>query len=176
MFNILNLLAMTAMEFNTQLVLLEDNLTRYAVHLTRDYDRAQDLLQDTYLKALTYSSQFGDSTNLKAWTYTIMKNTFINYYRKSMRENTTFDNSKDLFLLSQNKHTAHVSPEVSLSEGEIRMAIDSLSDEFRVPFSMFLEGFKYQEIADALGLKIGTVKSRIFFTRKKLMSSLEGYS
>ncbi len=167
---------MTTSEFSNQLIDLEEKLNRFALRLTSDRDDAKDLLQDTFLKALAYQEQFEDSTNLKAWTYTIMKNTFINNYRKSSRQNTTFDNTKDLFFLSQNKDTFNVEPDSVFREKEISRAIEGLEDEFKVPFKMHTQGYKYKEIADILGLKIGTVKSRIFFTRKKLSDALKDYN
>ncbi len=167
---------MTAMEFNNELINMEDSLERFALSLTSDRDEAKDLLQETYLKALTYRDKFQEFTNLKAWAYTIMKNTFINNYRKAVRENTTVDNTKDLYYLNNSKESHLIKPDSEYSYKEISKAIEALDDEFKVPFKMHTEGFKYKEIADKLDLKIGTVKSRIFFTRKKLMESLKDYS
>ncbi len=167
---------MTDSEFSDQLLLLEEKLNRFALRLTANKDDAKDLLQDTFLKALAYRNQFEESTNLKAWAYTIMKNTFINNYRKTTRQNTTFDNTKDLFFLSTNKDTFNSEPDSTYQEKEINRAIDQLSNEFKVPFRMHTDGYKYKEIADMLGLKIGTVKSRIFFTRKKLIETLREYN
>lgn len=167
---------MTAMEFNNELINMEDSLERFALSLTSDRDEAKDLLQETYLKALTYRDKFQEFTNLKAWAYTIMKNTFINNYRKAVRENTTVDNTKDLYYLNNSKESQLIKPDSEYSYKEISKAIEALDDEFKVPFKMHTEGFKYKEIADELDLKIGTVKSRIFFTRKKLMESLKDYS
>jgi len=150
-------------------------LANYALKLTANKNDAEDLLQDTFLKALTYRKQFEASSNLKAWTYTIMKHTFINNYRKNVRHSTTFYTSKDLFFLSQNKDVFHVEPDSAVCEKEIHKAIDSLDSELKEPFRMHTQGYKYKEISDVLGLKIGTVKSRIFFTRKKLAECLEGY-
>lgn len=167
---------MTAMEFNNELINMEDSLERFALSLTSDRDEAKDLLQETYLKALTYRDKFQEFTNLKAWAYTIMKNTFINNYRKAVRENTTVDNTKDLYYLNNSKESQLIKPDSEFSYKEISKAIEALDDEFKIPFKMHTEGFKYKEIADKLDLKIGTVKSRIFFTRKKLMESLKDYS
>jgi RNA polymerase sigma-70 factor (ECF subfamily) len=167
---------MTAIEFSNQLIRLEGQLASYALKLTANKNDAKDLLQDTFLRALTYRKQFVASSNLKAWTYTIMKHTFINNYRKSVRQSTTFDTTKDLFFLSQNKDVFHVEPHSAVCEKEINKAIDNLDGEFKIPFSMHTQGYKYKEISDILGLKIGTVKSRIFFTRKKLAEDLQGYS
>lgn len=166
---------MTAIEFNHQLISLEDKLARFAMTLTANREDAKDLLQETMLKALAYREQFVQYTNLKAWTYTIMKNTFINNYRRNIRQNTTFDNTKDLYFLNQNRDTVNASPDGSYAEKEIKKVIESLEDEFKIPFKMHTEGYKYKEIAKKLNLKIGTVKSRIFFTRKKLMSILSDY-
>ncbi len=166
---------MTAIEFNYQLTSLWDNLERFAIRLTSNRDDAKDLLQDTFLKAISYRDKFSDNTNLKAWTYTIMKNTFINNYRRLSKVNTTFDNSKDLFYLNLKNSSGLGMPESSYSEMEIEKKIELLDDEFKIPFIMHVNGFKYKEIADELNLKIGTVKSRIFFARKKLMESLPDY-
>ena len=167
---------MLTTEFSNELVNLEAPLTRFALKLTANKDDANDLVQDTFLRALMYRKQFEDSTNLKAWTCTIMKNTFINNYRKNVRHNTTFDSTKDLFYLGQNKDMVNIDPESAFCEKEIHAAIDSLDNEYKIPFKMHHQGYKYKEISDILGLKIGTVKSRIFFTRKKLAESLEGYA
>jgi RNA polymerase sigma factor (sigma-70 family) len=167
---------MTAMEFNNALINMEDSLERFALSLTSNREEAKDLLQETYLKALTYRDKFVEFTNLKAWAYTIMKNTFINNYRKAVRENTKVDNTKDLYYLNNAKESQIKRPESEYAYKEINKAIDALEDDFRIPFKMHTEGYKYKEIADKLDLKIGTVKSRIFFTRKKLMSTLKDYS
>jgi RNA polymerase sigma factor (sigma-70 family) len=167
--------AMTQYEFNNSLLEMKSNLQRFAMSLTSDRDTALDLVQDTYLKAITYKDKFVDYTNLKAWVFTIMKNTFINNYRRNVKENTIIDGTQDLYYINQPHDKGFISPESSFSESEIERAIDSLSDEFRIPFRMHIDGYKYKEIADELGLKIGTVKSRIFFTRQKLMLILKDY-
>ncbi len=164
------------MEFNHKLISLEPNLERFALSLTSDREKAKDLLQDTYMKAIMYRDKFQAFTNLKAWTFTIMKNTFINNYRRGIRENTTMDNTKDLYYINKPRESGFDSPESDYTIQEIRKAIDGLEDEFKVPFEMHNAGFKYKEIADELNLKIGTVKSRIFFTRKKLMERLKDFN
>ena len=166
---------MTQFEFNNSIIEMKTNLQRFAMSLTSDRDTALDLVQDTYLKAITYKEKFVDYTNLKAWVFTIMKNTFINNYRRNVKENTIIDGTQDLYYINQPHDKGFISPESKYSEKEIEMAIDSLSDDFRIPFRMHVEGYKYKEIADELGLKIGTVKSRIFFTRQKLMLLLKDY-
>ena len=166
---------MTSLEFNYQLTKLEGNLQRFALSLTQNMEDAKDLLQETFMKAIAYRDKFVDHTNLKAWTFTIMKNTFINNYRKAVKANTTFDNTDDLYYLNLNKESGMETPDSTYATKEIQLAINDLEDEFRVPFLMHVKGYKYKEIADKLDLKIGTVKSRIFFTRKKLMEALKDY-
>ncbi|MDR1115442.1 MAG: RNA polymerase sigma factor [Tannerella sp.] len=163
---------MTIVEFNDQLVGLEQKLNSFALKLTSDKDDAMDLLQETFLKAMTCRKQFEETSNLKAWTYTIMKNTFINNYRKKVLRKTTFDHTKDLFFLNQNKDVFHTDPESAYNEKEINKEIDRLNSKLRIPFRMYMCGYKYDEIAQTLGIKVGTVKSRIFFTRKRLSGIL----
>ena len=91
---------MTAIEFSAKLMNLQNNLQYFANTLTRDSEEAKDLLQDTYLKALMNRDKFADDTNLKTWTFTIMKNTFINNYRKIYKINTIVDNTEDLFYMN----------------------------------------------------------------------------
>ncbi|MBN1949866.1 MAG: RNA polymerase sigma factor [Bacteroidales bacterium] len=167
---------MTAVEFNYQLTNLSGNLQRFAMSLTSNMEDAKDLLQETFAKAIAYRDKFEDNTNLKAWTFTIMKNTFINNYRRTVKANTTFDHTDDLYYLNLNTQSNSDNPDSQYSVKEIEKSINELSDEFRLPFIMHTQGYKYKEISDKLGLKIGTVKSRIFFTRKKLMEKLTDYS
>ena len=166
---------MTSFEFNANLIGMKSNMQRFALRLTSDHDAALDLVQDTYLRAITYRDKFIDYTNLKAWLFTIMKNTFINNYRRIKKENTIIDATQDLYYINQPLDKGFISPESVFSEFEIMKAIESLDPEFKIPFRMHIEGYKYKEIADKLGLKIGTVKSRIFFTRQKLMLMLKDY-
>ncbi len=166
---------MTTYEFNNNLIGMRSNLQRFAMSLTSDRDTALDLVQDTYLKAITHKELFVDYTNLKAWVFTIMKNTFINNYRRNVKENTIIDGTRDLYYINMPHDKGYISPESQYTESEIEKAIDSLDDDFRIPFRMHLDGYKYKEISEKLGLKIGTVKSRIFFTRQKLTLMLKDY-
>ncbi len=163
---------MSDSEFNNQLILMGEQLNRYALRLTANKDDAKDLLQDTFLKAFTHRHQFEESTNLKAWVHTIMKNTFINNYRKNVRQNTTFDNTVDLVLLNRNKDIFNNDPDSIFSEKEIHQAINRLDDHLRVPFVMCFSGYSYDEVAKSLRIKTGTVRSRLFFARKRLMKML----
>ncbi|HOW26757.1 MAG TPA: RNA polymerase sigma factor [Bacteroidales bacterium] len=163
---------MTQLEFNFKLVSLKDNLSYFANLLTSNEEDAKDLVQDTFVKALTHREQFQPDTNLKAWAYTIMKNTFINNYRRSVRSNTLVDTTDDLYYLNNSSSSRDESSESRLSANDILQHIARLEDSHRKPFEMHINGFKYKEIAESLNLSIGTVKSRIFFTRKKLMEDL----
>jgi len=110
---------MTTYEFNNNLIGMKTNLQRFAMSLTYDRDTALDLVQDTYLKALTFKDKFVDYTNLKAWVFTIMKNTFINNYRRNVKENTIMDSTRDLYYLNQPHDKGYISPESNYSEAEI---------------------------------------------------------
>lgn len=167
---------MTQIQFNNALLGLSEKLHYYALSLTSDSERANDLLQETFLKALTYRDKFTQNTNFKAWIYTIMKNTFINDYRRRVKTKNTFDGSNNEFHLMFSKDKVYPAPDSFYSSKEINKSIDALEDEYKVPFTMFLEGYKYKEIAEELELPLGTVKSRIFFTRKKLEKALHEYS
>jgi RNA polymerase sigma-70 factor, ECF subfamily len=167
---------MTSNEFSSSIIGLKGNLQKYAMSLTLDRDNALDLVQDTFLKAIQNQDKFIDETNLKAWIFTIMKNTFINNYRRKMRENTMMDGTQELYYINLPSDKGSISPESSYAENEIVKAINSLESEYREPFRMHVEGFKYEEIAEKLDLKLGTVKSRIFFARQKLMNVLKDYN
>jgi len=166
---------MTSLEFNHKLISLEDNMERFALSLTYNTEKAKDLLQETYLKALTYKDKYTEVANFKAWAFTIMKNTFINNYRKSVRENTIFFKIENLSLLTNLQESQLERPDSEIASGEINNEIEALDDEFKIPFRMHAEGYKYKEIAQSLNLKIGTVKSRIFFARRKLMGTLNDH-
>ncbi|MCK4569516.1 MAG: RNA polymerase sigma factor [Bacteroidales bacterium] len=167
---------MTTIEFNYKLTGLQKHLEYFAKKLTNNNDDAQDLLQETFLKALTFKDKFADSTNLKAWLFTIMKNIFINNYRRNVRVKTIIDTSDNLYHINSSSTYTSISPESDISEKEILREIGNLSDDHRIPFEMHTHGFKYKEIAEELEISIGTVKSRIFFTRKKLMASLKDFN
>ncbi|HKL33406.1 MAG TPA: sigma-70 family RNA polymerase sigma factor [Tangfeifania sp.] len=167
---------MTQIQFNNTLLSLKNNLRYYALSLTSDSERANDLLQETMLKALTYRDKFKENTNFKAWIYTIMRNTFINDYRRNVKRKDTFDYMSNDIHIAQSIDKVYPSPDSFYNSKEIMANIEALEDEYRVPFNMFLEGYKYKEIAEELELPLGTVKSRIFFTRKKLEKSLKDYA
>ena len=167
---------MTKIQFHNALLNLKVKLHFYALSLTSDSEQANDLLQETMLKVLTYHDKFKQNTNFKAWVYTIMKNTFINDYRRNVKIRNTFgDPNIDLCYLFTMKKNYPDTDSID-NTMEIHQNINALEDEYRIPFTMFLEGYKYKEIAKKLDLPIGTVKSRIFFSRKRLKKSLQEYS
>lgn len=168
---------MTALEFNNQVQCVAQSLRPAAMNLTRDNDDAKDLVQETLLKALTNRDKFKTGTNLKAWLYTIMRNTFINNYNKVTKRISNTDtatflqfmNTDDRFI-TQNKGTA------TFVMSDITRAMGKLNEEHRIPFVMYYIGFKYMEIADKLQIPIGTVKNRIHIARKELKEALSVYS
>lgn len=165
---------MSTVEFNNSLTAMESNLLAFAINYTKNMEDAKDLTQETMLKALRYKSYYKPQTNFKAWVFTIMKNTFINQYRRKSRSNTIFDNSQDLYLLTNSTENRNT-PINYITAGEVTQKVNSLSDEYKIPFEMHYEGYKYKEIAERLDIPLGTVKSRIFIARQKLMDLLPEY-
>lgn len=143
--------------------------------LTCDYEDANDLLQDTTLKALDNEDKYEQETNFKGWIYTIMRNIFINNYRKNLRDQTFVDKTDNQYFLNSSSDLAVDSMESAYDVKEMNRVVNSMPKEYRIPFSMFVAGFKYREISDKLNLPIGTVKSRIFFTRQKLQTALKDF-
>jgi RNA polymerase sigma-70 factor (ECF subfamily) len=166
---------MASINFNNEVVGLQSSLKPFALKLTRDMDDAEDLIQETMFRAFSNEDKFQNGTKLKAWLYTIMKNIFINNYRKKVKRNTIVDNSDNQYFIDSVSHTTTNDAEMAFVNKDIETAILSLSNEFRVPFMMHYKGYKYHEIAEKLNLPLGTVKSRIFFTRKALKEKLSQY-
>ena len=161
--------------FEKDLVALQNNMRNFAFSLTLNRDDAEDLLQDTTLKVLDNQDKFTNNVNFKGWVLTIMKNIFINNYRKIVRNQTVFDRTEDVHQLNLPQNSGFDTPEGAFSFGEISNSIASFADEYRVPFSMHVQGYKYEEIAQKMDLPIGTVKSRIFLARKRLQEQLKDY-
>lgn len=161
--------------FQDRLLGLQGNLLNFAYQLTTNKEQAQDLLQDTTLKALDNEDKYVDNVNFKGWIFTIMRNIFINNYRQSVRKATVVDQTADLFHLNISQDSGLNTPEGSYAVKEIFVALNSFSDEYRIPFNLFVAGYKYNEIAEKMNLPLGTVKSRIFFARKRLREQLKDY-
>ncbi len=161
--------------FAQNLLNVQTELLNFAYKLTSDREDANDLLQETSLKALDNEEKYTAETNFKGWIYTIMRNIFINNYRKTLRDQTYVDQTDNQFYLNQSIDIEADSTEGSYDLKEMRRIVNALPKEYRVPFAMYVSGFKYREIADKLGLPLGTIKSRIYFTRQKLQKELKDF-
>jgi RNA polymerase sigma factor (sigma-70 family) len=166
---------MATLEFTT-LNQMSKSLRPFALKLTKDSEDANDLLQETLLKAFTNRAKFNEGTNLKAWLYTIMKNTFITNYQRLVRRNTFIDTTDTMhFINSPDSATDNLAySEFAMSD--INKAIDGLDEAYRSPFMMHFRGFKYHEISERLKIPIGTVKNRIHIARKELKDQLMQYA
>jgi len=163
---------MQANEFQLNLIDMQGSLLRYACSLTSNRENARDLVQETTMKALKSSGSYVIESNFRAWLFTIMKNTFINDYRRSVRHHSFNINDNEPFSINQLISDGTFEADSVYSAKEMTICIEELSDMFRIPFKMYLSGYKYKEIAEELELNIGTIKSRIFLSRKKLQDQL----
>ncbi len=161
--------------FKEKLVGLQGNLLNFAYQLTTDREQAEDLLQDTTLKALSNEDKYVDNVNFKGWIFTIMRNIFINNYRQTVRKATVIDQTEDLFHLNISQDSGIDTPEGSYAVKEISTALNEFPEEYRIPFNLYVAGYKYHEIAEQMDLPLGTIKSRIFFARKRLREQLKDY-
>jgi RNA polymerase sigma factor (sigma-70 family) len=159
---------MSTFEFNQILLAHADALRPFAITLTRDNEDAKDLFQETVVRALANKDKYNVGTNIKAWLYTIMRNIFINNYRRKAKQNTIFDGTANDFLLDNGQVVTGNDALSNLQMKEISKAIHELPEIFRKPFLLYFDGFKYQEIAAMLQEPLGTIKSRIHFARKLL--------
>lgn len=166
---------MKTVDFTQHLLSIQTELFRFAFKSTADREEANDLLQETSLKALDNEEKFTPDTNFKGWMYTIMRNIFINNYRKTVRDQTFVDQTDNLFHLNLPQESGFDSTEGAYDLKEIHRIVNALPKDYRVPFAMYVSGFKYREIAEKLGLPLGTVKSRIFFTRQRLQNDLKDF-
>ena len=159
---------MNALQFQKKLLSMQENMMNFALMLTANRDDAQDLMQDTTLKVLDNQEKFVDNINFKGWVLTVMRNIFINNYHKIVQ-------GVDLYNLDVVNDSGFDSPDGAYQIQEITKAINGLNNELKVAFSMFLSGYKYNEIADKLDVPLGTVKSRIFFARQELQKVLKDF-
>ncbi len=167
---------MTALEFGYKIETLTDSLKPYALKLTKDGEEANDLVQETMFKAYRNRDKFQDGTNLKAWMYTIMRNTFITNYQRMMRRNTFIDTTENNHFINSANSVIENSATGNFVMKDIQAAINALKDMYKVPFTMYFRGFKYHEIAEKLNIPIGTVKNRIHIARKELKKGLKVYA
>ncbi|MEM6376856.1 MAG: RNA polymerase sigma factor [Bacteroidota bacterium] len=159
---------MSQLEFHTKLDGMSSVLHAFAYNLTKNVEDAKDLYQETAFRAITNQDKFRPGTNFKAWLFTIMKNIFINNYRKKTKANTIMDSTDNMYYINSGSTTINNQAESNIMMKELIKMIEELDDSIKIPFLMHYQGFKYQEIADQLDLPLGTVKSRIFFARKEL--------
>lgn len=165
---------MSTAEFNQLLVNNADFLKPFAITLTRDSDAAKDLFQETLYRAISNQDKYHVGTNIKAWLYTIMRNVFINNYRRRARQQLIFDATPNEFILNSSPATVIAnSAESNLRLKDIQQAIHNLPEIFRNPFLLYFDGYKYHEIAEMLNEPLGTIKSRIHFARKLLKEQIQ---
>lgn len=167
---------MNKIEFNTLVVREVGSLNNYALYFTHNEENAHDLVQDTMLKAFSYYNKFREGTNLQAWLYTILKNTFINYYRRQTKTNSIILKSNEISSADLFKSACNNSAEGKFMMQDIQAALSKLPEEYYLPFSMYFEGYKYHEIAEHFRIPIGTVKTRIHVARQQLKKKLKCYS
>lgn len=151
------------------------SLKALAMQLSRNQDDAKDLVQDTMLKALRYREKFTEGSNIKAWLFTILRNSFINQYRRTAKRNTFIDTTDNTFFLDIPSHKSENIAELTFIRKDLQTAIQSLPIDLKVTFMLNMEGFKYHEIAEELNIPIGTVKTRIFVARRILRDKLKVY-
>lgn len=157
---------MSSKKFQTKLLGLQNHLLNFTYSLTSTRD-------DAY-KALDNEAKYAHNSNFKGWVFTIIRNTFINNYWKSAHAATIPDQTEDLHHLRLSHDSRIDIPEGAMAEKEISAAINSFSDEYRIPFSMHVVGYRYEEIAQRMQLPLVTIKSRIFFAHKRLQIQLKG--
>ena len=167
---------MTALEFGYRIESLTGSLKPYALKLTKDHEEANDLLQETVFKAYSNRTKFEEGTNLKAWMYTIMRNTFITNYQRMIRRNTFIDTTENNHFLNSSNSVVENRASGKFILKDINKAIDDLKDIYKTPFNLYFAGFKYHEIAERLNIPIGTVKNRIHIARKELKDVLKVYA
>ena len=167
---------MTALEFGYRIENLTSSLKPYALKLTKDGEDANDLLQETVFKAYSNREKFQDGTNLKAWMYTIMRNTFITNYQRMVRRNTFIDTTDNNHFINSTSSTIENKAHGDFVMKDIKAAIEGLKEMYKVPFNLYFRGFKYHEIAEKLNIPIGTVKNRIHIARKELKRGLKVYA
>ncbi len=166
---------MSTIEFNRMLLNNAEFLKPFAVTLTHDNEAAKDLYQETLYRALANQDKYHVGTNIKAWLYTIMRNIFINNYRRKAKQNTLFDSTPNEYLLNLNQGAVANDAVTDINVKEVQKAIYGLPEIFRNPFLLYFDGYRYHEIADMLKEPLGTIKSRIHFARKLLKTQVARY-
>lgn len=166
---------MSDTEFNKMLLTNADFLKPFAVNLTRDSEVANDLYQETLYKALANQEKYHVGTNIKAWLFTIMRNIFINDYRRKAKQKTILDSTPNDYLINLKQATVTNDAISGMRIKEIRKAINELPEIFKNPFLLYFDGYRYNEIAELLHEPLGTIKSRIHFARKLLKEQISRF-
>jgi len=166
---------MQNIDFNLMLKEHTPNLKSFAYKFTKDSEVADDLYQDTMVKAIRYFAQFKEGTNMRAWLFTIMRNTFINDYRRDTRKNALITQEDEISSANLLKSSTTNRAEGSFAVADIQKALSTLEAKYRVPFVKYFEGYKYEEIAQEMDIPIGTVKTRIHIARQTLQKRLKAY-
>lgn len=161
---------------NLQICDHKNALQAFALKYTQDIDDANDLVQDTLLKAFRYSKLFKQGTNLRGWLFTILKNTYINDYRRSKRKENIIIQTEEISDFSLSTKPETNTCHSKFVTDDINMILSKLQPAYYIPFVRYFEGYKYQEIAEMLDIPIGTVKTRIHLARQILKSRLKVYS
>ena len=169
-------MTMNTSQFQKKLLGMQENMMNFALMLTANREDAQDLLQETSLKVLDNREKYVDNRNFKGWVLTVMRNIFINNYHRVLRTQTVVEQDVDLYNLHVTNDSSFDTPDGTCQLQEITGAIDALNEELKAPFSMYVSGYRYHEIAEALHIPLGTVKSRIFFAREELKTKLKYFN
>ena len=164
---------MTTINFDQMLLKNTEFLKPFAFTLTRDNEDAKDLMQETMFRALANKDKYNVGTNIKAWLYTIMRNIFINNYRRRSKQQTIFDSTPNEFLLNLNQGAIPNEAIAIINMKEVQASIMQLPEIFKSPFLLYFDGYKYNEIAEMLKEPLGTIKSRIHFARKLLKAQID---
>ena len=157
---------MSIQEFDNLLINHSDGLKPFAIALTRDQETAKDLCQETLYKAFAYREHYQPGTNIKAWLFTIMRNIFINDYRRNKKKGQVME------IAEASQPHYSLSAEINIRLKEIHTAIQELPHIFKTACILYLHGYKYHEIAYALNEPLGTIKSRIHFAKKILQKQV----
>ena len=169
-------MTMNTSQFQKKLLGMQENMMNFALMLTANREDAQDLLQETSLKVLDNREKYADNRNFKGWVLTVMRNIFINNYHRVLRTQTVVEQDIDLYNLNVANDSSFETPDGAYQLQEITAAIDVLNEDMKAPFSMYVSGYRYHEIAKALRIPLGTVKSRIFFARQELKTKLKDFT
>ena len=170
LFNFIYKLLNSMKDVSLEICALRGTLKQLSWRFTRNPEESSDLVQDTLLKAFTYRDKYREDTNLQGWLFTIMRNTFINTYRKNQKEASFRDKTRELYFL--NVEDEHTSPEKEFRWNELWSRIDSIDENLKTPFKLHNSGYRYHEIAEQLNIPIGTVKNRIFQARKEIQKQM----